>query len=122
MFILLFATLAWADSLLLRELEIPEELVCMAMVKYQTPCHVTQTFEGPRNIARCDVYYAGILYECNVVFNAYAPPVGSVLVGWDLKAIEEDDGVIWIQDIGVRGSPFRYPIHTLQTIRVGESK
>ena len=124
MFILLFASLSWAvdpehPGIFLRQTEIPEELVCWAMVKYRMPCHVTQTFESPRNISRCDLYYAGILYECNVVFNTYAPPVGSVLEGY--QWIEVEPG-IWTQDIGVRGSSHRYPLHDITTIRVGESK
>ena len=114
MFLLLFATHAWADTL--SNSEIPEEMICMVMVRYHMPCHVQTSWS---NIATCDIFYTGELYKCNVVFNTYAPPKGSVLVDWKFEQVPDLMGVfesIQLEDFGVRGSPYRYPVDQITTI------
>ena len=108
-----------ADVVVLSDTNFHEGLVCEKVIPLQIPCHVSSA--SVLHEATCTLFYNGALYDCHVIFNTYSPPVGSVLEGWKLNEVPWFLDLIYIFDIGVRGSPYRYPIHSIQTIK-GASK
>ena len=118
---LLFASLAWGDTIHINDTKIPDELVCDVLFRYQFPCYVEDTGWGPfGTITQCKIFYGAWPYTCRIYFDAYpTPPKGSILEGWQLHEVPNymGDGVVQYYSLGVRGSPYRYPYSNVESTK-----